>query len=295
MTRPPTQPYPRGASAAEPARGAAIDPNAVYALGHSGVENARLQRQADELLPESRALIDRTGLGPGQSAIDLGCGPRGIVDLLARRVAPGGRVIGVDADPTMVAMASEYVADTALPGVELVCDDARSCRLASESFDLVHARTLLINVPRPQEVVAEMVRLARPGGWVVGLEPDTGYALCHPPHPAFDRLREIFALAFSRDGADLQIGRRLPELYRGAGLAEVTVQSTASLYPIGHSRRTLRADLVRSMRSQIVTMGIAGEVELDQLDSAARTHLDDPDVLVIPHLNFLAWGRKPIS
>jgi hypothetical protein len=45
------------------------------------------------------------GLGPGQDAIDLGCGPRGTLDLLAERVAPGGRVAGLDADLVHVAMA----------------------------------------------------------------------------------------------------------------------------------------------------------------------------------------------
>ena len=41
---------------------------------------------------------------------DLGCGPRGILDLLAERVSPGGRVVGVDTDPALVAMAAEFVA-----------------------------------------------------------------------------------------------------------------------------------------------------------------------------------------
>jgi hypothetical protein len=52
------------------------DPNVVYALGSSPGESARLQRQADELADDSAALLDRVGLRPGQSVIDLGCGPQ---------------------------------------------------------------------------------------------------------------------------------------------------------------------------------------------------------------------------
>ena len=67
------------------------DPSAVYALGSSPGESARLQRQADELAPDSRDLLDRVGLRPGHTVIDLGCGPRGILDMLAGRVArPAG-------------------------------------------------------------------------------------------------------------------------------------------------------------------------------------------------------------
>src|SRR5204862_7115996 len=83
-----------------------IDPNAVYALGSSVGESERLRRQHDELAPESLALLDQVGLRPGDSAIDLGCGPCGVVELLAQRVSPGGRVVGLDANPDHVAMAS---------------------------------------------------------------------------------------------------------------------------------------------------------------------------------------------
>jgi ubiquinone/menaquinone biosynthesis C-methylase UbiE len=279
-----------------PSPAAAVDdPNAVYALGSSGGESARLQRQAEELAPDSAVLLDWVGVRPGDSAIDLGCGPRGVIDLLAERVAPGGRVVGLDADPAHVAMASEFVASQGLSDVEVVCGDARHTSLESGSFDLVHARTLLITVPRPAEVLGEMVRLARPGGWVAGLEPDTEAAICYPPHPAFDRLCEIFAVAFSRNGADPLFGRRLAELYRQAGLEEVTVKVRAGVYPAGHSRRTIRADLVRSMRPQIVEMGLADQQELEELDTAARKHFENPDVLMMPGLYFLARGHKPAS
>jgi hypothetical protein len=127
---------------------------------------------------------------------------------------------------------------------------------------------------------------------VASLEPDIEAAICYPPHPAFDRLCEIFTVAFSRNGADPYIGRRLAELYRQAGLADVKVEARAGVYPPGHSRRTIRADLVRSLRPQILEMGLADERELDELDGAAREHLDDPDTIVMAHLYFLAWGRK---
>ncbi len=273
--------------------GGGPDVAAVYPLGSSAGESARLQRQADELAPDSAALLDRVGLAPGHSAIDLGCGPRGILDLLAGRVSPGGRVVGLDADPAHTAMAVKFASDRRLRGVEIVTADARHTGLPAGSFDLVHARTLLINLPEPAQAVAEMVRLARPGGAVAVAEPDTEHALCYPPHPAFDRTGEIFRLAFRRTGADPALGRRVPELFRQAGLAEVGVEPRTQMYPPGNSRRTVRLDLVRAMRPQIVEIGLASEDELDQLDAALRPHLEDPHTVVMTGLLFLVWGHKP--
>lgn len=265
----------------------------IYALGRDPAESARLRRQSDELRVDSAALLDRVGLGPGQSAIDIGCGPSGILELLAERVSSGGRVVGLDADPAHAAMARQFATKRQLPGVEIVQADARRTGLPSSSFDLVHARTVLITVPEPAEVLAEMTRLARPGGWIASLEPDVEYSLCYPAHPAWTRMCDIFSAAFSRNGADLLIGRRLTELYRAAGLDDIGVEARAGVYRASDSRRTVRPDLVRSMRPVILDLGLADERELDEIDRAVRGHLDDPRTLVMPHLSFLVWGRKP--
>jgi trans-aconitate methyltransferase len=68
----------------------APDAAEVYALGSNPAESARLRRQSEELRPQTTELLGRIGLAPGQSALDLGCGPSGILDLLSSRSFPAG-------------------------------------------------------------------------------------------------------------------------------------------------------------------------------------------------------------
>jgi SAM-dependent methyltransferase len=275
-----------------PARDAA----GVYALGADTDETARLRRQSEELQPEARALLARLGelgLRPGQAALDLGCGPRGILDLLAEAVGPGGRVVGLDADPAHVAAARQFAFSQGLANVEVLAGDARHTGLPAESFDLVHTRTLLVTIPEPAEVVAEMARLAKPGGLVASQEADAEFSICYPPLPEWDRLLALFRASFPRAGADLRLGRRLPELFRAAGLTDVGATVYAGSYPAGHSRRTVIPDLVRSLHPVILGLGLAGERELADVDAAVRAHLADPRTLMMPHLLVTAWGRKP--
>jgi ubiquinone/menaquinone biosynthesis C-methylase UbiE len=271
----------------------APDAAEVYALGSNPAESARLRRQSQELRPQTAELLGRIGLAPGQSAMDLGCGPSGILGLLSAAVFPGGRVVGLDADPVHTAMARQYAGELGLLNTDVVTADARHTGLPPDGFDLVHARTVLVTIPEPQEVLAEMVRLARPGGWVASQEPDIENAFCYPPLPAWDRLREIFRASFGRSGSDLLIGRRLPELYRQAGLEQIEVVVHAPVYPAGHSRRTLLPDLVRSLRPMIIELGLSDERELAELDQAVREHLADPRTLALAHLLVVTWGRKP--
>lgn len=265
----------------------------VYALGSSPAERSRLRRQSGELRGHSELLFDRVGIAEGWRAIDVGCGPSGNLYLLSSLVGPSGRVVGLDYEPANVVLARGFAAAEGLANVEVVEGDARRTDFPDGSFDLVHARMVLVNLPDPEALVAEMARLARPGGWVAVLEPDS-LSVCHPPHPAWDRLNEIFLRAQQLEGADTFIGRRLPELFRQAGLVDVGVEVKADVYPAGNSRRTLRPDLVRSLRPKILAKGIATERELHEVDRAVRDHLADPYTLMLPHLLFLVWGRKPL-
>jgi SAM-dependent methyltransferase len=267
-----------------------------YALGADSAEAARLRRQSQELLPETQALLrllGELGLRPGQSSLDLGCGPSGILAQLADAVTPSGRVTGLDADPAHVAAATRHARRLGLGNVEVLAGDARATGLPDGSFDLVHARLLLVTVPEPPGIVAEMARLTRPGGLVASQEADVGCAVCYPELPEWERLRALLRASFNSSGADPCIGRRLTELLRGAGLTGVGVAVHAGCYPVGHSRRTLLPDLVRSLRHRIIAAGLASESELTDVEAAVRAHLADPRTLVMPHLLMTAWGRKP--
>jgi SAM-dependent methyltransferase len=268
-------------------------PYLAYALGRSAFETERLRRQADELEPQTVALLNRVDTPVGGSVIDLGCGPTGVLALLAERVGPNGRVVGLDSDPNHVALARAFASEHGLAQVEIVQADASQTGLAAASFDLVHSRTLLINLPNPATVVTEMVRLVRPGGHVLVHEPDLGARIYYPPDPALDRMAQLLQTVFQRDGADRRIGRRLPTLLREAGLVDIGVEARADIYPLGHSRRTILPDLVQSLRLTILTQGFLREAELDDLDHSVRANLDNPDVLVLPNFFFLAWGRRP--
>jgi SAM-dependent methyltransferase len=238
-------------------------------------------------------LLEPIALGPNARAVDLGCGPGGGIDILCEVVGPDGHVLGVELDEASFGWAGRFVRDCRLGNAEIIRADARNTGLPSSSFDLVHVRLLLVNIRAPEEVVAEIVRLVRPGGYVAVLEPDVALGVGYPPGSSLGRLLELLGMAYRMAGADLHLGRRLPHLLATAGLERIAVQARAEVCPWGHPQRPACLDLVRNMRSKILHWGPIDERDLDQLERAASKHVAEPNTPSLPVTYFAACARKP--
>lgn len=264
-----------------------------YLLGNSPGERERLLRQGELFGEQARWLLDRIGIRPGWRALDVGCGPLGVLDLLSERVGDNGAAVGLDRDPQMRDWAQLSVAERALANVQIVAGEADATGLPRDSFDFVHARLVLINIADCGAVAREMLAVTRPGGWVAVQDLDWVSWLCEPPHPAWDKLVSATAAVRQAHGLDVHIGRRLPALLRRVGLVDVEVKAFAPVWRPGDLYQNLLIGFAELHRDKIVAAGLLGDEEMTALGAALREHLDHPDTLVVHPLLVQAWGRKP--
>jgi SAM-dependent methyltransferase len=269
-----------------------LDP---YFLGYRQAEQERLERQADELAHDSGRLFDEIGVRAGWHVVEIGCGPRGCLEMLSERVGASGRVVGVERNAEQVERARRFATDHQLANVEVLHADARETALPPATFDLATARLVLVNVPEPERLVAEMARLTRPGGVVALHEADATTQRYDPPLPAQTRLLQLLITYAEMNGVDRTIGPKVPRMLRGAGLVDIHVTPLVHVYPPGHARRMLLLEFVENVREQILARGLIREDELDELAADLRRHLEDPETLAVSGLYIQAWGRKPGS
>jgi len=106
---------------------------------------------------------ERAELRPGETVLDLGSGAGLDAIVAAARVGPGGRVIGVDLNPSMCLRAQAHAAST---GVTMECHEGRmeEIPLPDESVDCVISNGVINLSFRKRRVVEEMFRVLRPGG-----------------------------------------------------------------------------------------------------------------------------------
>jgi SAM-dependent methyltransferase len=266
-----------------------------YPLGGTSTERDRLLSQAEQYEPTTNWLLDRIGVQPGWRAVDIGCGPIGILNLLSQRVGPRGEVVGLEREPRFVEMARAEIAKRGLGNVTMVQADGLNTGLEKSSFDLVHERLVLINVSAREAFLTEMLSLLRSGGTVALEDVDNVSWLCQPAHPSWDILLNAFHTVFHAGGGDGFIGRRLPVLLHTAGVQNIQTKVTVETPPLGDYRRTHLISLIDSVRDKIIAQGVLDEAELNQHREALVQHLKDPATTVIDKLLVQCWGQKPRS
>ena len=106
---------------------------------------------------------------------DIGCGQGHWSRLLYPRLAPGARIVGVDREPKWVAEAQRrfrlQFASAPSEVANFLEGDACRIPLPAESCDMVTCQTVLMHLARPLDALADMLRILRPHGLLLCVEP----------------------------------------------------------------------------------------------------------------------------
>lgn len=209
-------------------------------------------------------LVTLAGIGTGDRVLDLACGTGVVARAAARRVGPGGEVVGVDVNAEMLATAAR-TGTRAAPRIRWERADAAALPFPSGSFDHVVCQQGLQFFADPVVALHEARRVLAPGGWATfsvfrSLER-------HPAYAALARLlgehvgpeaERTMASPFALGGAD---GVRT--LLREAGWRPTEVRIV-----VGETRFPSVAELVRR---EAASSPLA--VSLARLDAAALAAL----------------------
>jgi len=234
------------------------DAQRAYWNGEAGQTWARRDPQMAALLaPICGALLDHAAPSGAASVLDVGCGGGSDTLMLAGRLAPSARVLGVDISRPLLAVAREHLARSGSAGarVEFLEADAADHDFGEGVFDLLFSRFGVMFFDDPTAAFGNLRRAMRAQGrlafccWqAVRENPWTALPLAAarrvlPPPPAADphapgpfafadpeRVRSILDAAGWRDVA-LE-PRRLDLHWPGATLA-TAVRELTNTGPVG--------------------------------------------------------------
>jgi len=164
---------------------------------------ARMRQTTDQKALDG--LVTLTGISPGETALDVACGPGFLTMTLAARA---GHATGCDATDALLDLAREEAARRGLANVDFRAGRAEALPFVDASFDVATCRAAFHHFPDPARVLAEMHRVAKPGARLLvadmlGCEDPVKAAyhnrmerLCDPSHARAipeSELRRLFA------------------------------------------------------------------------------------------------------
>lgn len=235
--------------------------------------------------PTQRAL-ERVGVSSGWHCLEVGGGGGSVARWLAARVGATGRVLCTDINTRII---ESHPAG--IPNLEVKVHDIAGDPLPARSFDLVHARLVLIHVIERERALVRMVEALKPGGWLViedfdsaSMRPDAAINRFETPLPTSEAVRAY--LTRNQDG---YFGRRLHGRFRELGLKDVYAEGRMLMF----DRHNGGNDLMRVNFEQIGADVIrAGLLTRQQLE--ADLALIDTDEFAMPSpVMWTVAGRKP--
>ena len=224
-----------------------------------------------------------------RSILDVGSGTgRWAMEMAA--IFPQANVLGVDISATPSDAGQGEVPENCAFTTGNILE---GLKFADGSFDYVHMRLLLFAIPEARwpDVVRELTRVTRPGGWVELVE--TGPQ--QHGGPAMDQLVDWITIASRRRGINPLLGPRIGDLMGMAGLANVTPRSIAlpvGAYGgrVGKLAETDVFGVVGGVKGMVTSMGIATPEAYDSAMRQARIDLDRTQC-ALPF--YIAYGQRP--
>ncbi len=197
-----------------------LNPQAKQMADESMVRG--LDAQARAIWPQEVPLLRRYALPAESRILDAGCGTGEAASRVAE-LFPQAHVLGVDIIDEHLKLARQRYASQA-PRLAFEHQSVFGLDAADDSFDLTLCRHVLHSIPHADEVMAELTRVTRPGGYLHIIPED--YGMLHFQRAALDPrdLWNVGPAAFgAATGTDLFIGRNAFSILAAAGLEEITV------------------------------------------------------------------------
>jgi SAM-dependent methyltransferase len=264
-------------------------PRSTYALDNAVQGAGTMLDWLAQVLDENTKPILKPLIQSGARCLELGAGTGTVARFMCETAGPMSAVIATDINTKHV---------RPHPGVQIVKHDLLNDPLtfAVKEFDVIHARLLFAHLQTRDSLLPELVRLLRPGGYLVIEEwggPGVGRVLDSPfPRTAelYAHYQDVLIKAFQDAENDPTWAPRVHAAMVKAGLEDVRTTTRATSWSGKTAGCRLPTTVSTQLELKLIELGMSAD-DLAEL----REHLADPRVVLLGNLTWSMIGRKPTA
>lgn len=260
--------------------------NVNYLLDNAAPEaSVRLAALAELYDPGTQRHLAACGLSSGWRCLEIGAGGGSIARWLADRVGPAGAIVATDIDTRHLRALNDS-------RIQIWQHNLATDPLPEQTFDLIHARLVLVHLPERDKALGSMVRALKPGGWLVVEEFDSDSM---PPDPSinaqetFLETHRALARFMSARDFDRRYGRLLHGKLRAQGLVSLVAEGRVFMCPGGSAGTTLLHANFEQLRDSLIARG---DINLEQFNKDLAT-LNSASLLMPSSILWCARGQRP--
>jgi arsenite methyltransferase len=188
-------------------------------------ENAKLLEKiylTSDVKAQRAEIIRQLDLSPGESVLDVGCGPGYLCERMAEIVGRSGAVVGIDISTDLIAVCNRQKASA---WISYAIGDATKLSQSDASFDVVVCTQVAEYVPDVDRVLLEAFRVIKPGGRTIFVATDWDAVVWHSENP--ERMASVMR-SWEAHCAHPRLPRSMASRLAGAGFH----LDGASVFPI---------------------------------------------------------------
>ena len=168
-------------------------------------------------------------LEPGMRLLDLGCGPGTITVGLAAAVSPG-EVHGIDMEESQIALAQSGAQTGNHTNATFQVGNALSLPFEDNYFDVVHAHAVTMHIPDTPALLAEVLRVLKPGGIFATRDLIAESSFIEPGTEGLREAWTVFTNLMRGNGAHPELGKEIKGILINSGFADIRCSASFDSY-----------------------------------------------------------------
>ncbi|KAH8178185.1 methyltransferase domain-containing protein [Sarocladium implicatum] len=247
------------------------DGHNVYAPGHKALHTTHhewrtAENSAAYLLPHLSKLASQD---PNIKLLDVGAGSGTITTSFAKYM-PQGQIVATDISGEVLTRAQAHADKAGVHNIAFTEANVYKLPFPSASFDVTHASQVLCHLDRPDEALAEMVRVTKPGGIVGVREADMRTFVWWPNIKECYDAHVLIGKGIEHAGGSAEGGRQLISWALAAGVSRDSITHTFGTWTLSElsDRKMWSSAMIErfksgDIRDRAISNGMATEEEIE--------------------------------